>query len=133
MLDGRFFCRLRGLRGGKVDFSGVPDELTRSSVGLEGLEGFEEVKNEGGRPFLSVAGALSGVPSSMGVRALSAGLKMLRLFLRFLSDIVFEVIEGAECLAILHVSANQRSRICGLTPPFAVHMLGSDQDLAQGI
>ena len=90
MLDGRFFCRLRGPRAGKPDFSGVLDALICSMLGLEGLEGLDEVKKEAGRPFLSIAGALSGVPSSIGVRALRAGLKMLRLFLRFLSDIAFK-------------------------------------------
>ena len=72
----------------------MPDPLTRSRFGLDGLDGLEDGKNVFPRPFLMVAGALSGVLSSIGVRALSAGLKMLRLFLRLLSDMALESISS---------------------------------------
>ena len=91
MLEGRPDLRkLRGLVVGKDSLSTLPFELTRSRLeGLEGLEGVGGSKKDAGRRFFfRVVGMLLGWSSSMSVRPVKEGRKMLRLFRRRMLDMV---------------------------------------------
>lgn len=94
MLDGRdtfWNVRDRGRGTGEEDLSKLCCELLRSMAGLDdGLVGVGGIaKVEVWRSFfLSVdSGGLPGTPSCIGVRLVTGGRKMLRLFLLLRPDI----------------------------------------------
>ncbi len=94
ILEGRpDLCKLCGLDLGEKKRSMLLLELFRSRGGFEwvevGLEDGSGVKKDAGRRFLRVAEVGTGwSSSSMGVRAFTGGLNMLKLFRRRRSDIV---------------------------------------------
>lgn len=92
-LDGRpSFCEPRG-RSLIIRRERLRLEFALSTLGLVGLElyvGDPSFEKEVGRRFFSVVGALSGVPSLIGVRGCRGGRKALRLRRRCLSDMSWD-------------------------------------------